>query len=187
MLGGVGVDHPHAGVDVVDEHGRGLHAGQRLGDPPPVHGGLELAGQLGVGGIGQCDAVGDQHAGGHHIVFGLADHVGGDVRRAGGVVGQDRDLGGAGLGVDADLGPADPLGGGDVDVARPGDHVDRRQFRAVGVDAAVGQQRNCLRAADGPHLLDEGDVKDRWVAIACWTEADRDTLARITTRMLPSS
>ena len=97
---------------------------------------------------------GDQHAGRHLVVLGLADQVGGDVHRVGGVVGEDRDLGGPGLGVDADLRPADPLGGGDVDVARPGDHVDRRQLGAVGVGAAVRQQRDGLRAADGPHLVD---------------------------------
>ena len=96
----------------------------------------------------------DQHAGGHLVVFGLADQVGGDVHRVGGVVGQDRDLGGAGLGVDADLRAADPLGGGDVDVARPGDHVDRSQFRSVGVGSAVRQQSDGLSAADGPHLID---------------------------------
>ena len=36
----------------------------------------------------------------------------------------------------------------------PGDHVDRRQFRAVGVGSAVRQQRDGLSAADGPHLVD---------------------------------
>ena len=107
-----------------------------------------------VGGVGQLRAVGDQHAGRHLVVLGLADQVGGDVHRVGGVVGEDRDLGGAGLGVDADLRTADPLGRGDVDVARPGDHVDRRELGAVGVGAAVGQQRDGLRAADRPHLVD---------------------------------
>ena len=114
----------------------------------------DLHGELGVDGVGERDAVGDQHAGGDDVVLGLADQVGRDVHRVGGVVGQDGDLGGAGLGVDADLGPADPLGGGDVDVARAGDHVDRRQLGAVGVGAAVGQQRHRLRAADRPHLVD---------------------------------
>ena len=76
------------------------------------------------------------------------------MHRVGGVVGQDRDLGGSGLGVDSDLRTADALGGGDVDVARPGDHVHRREFGAVGVGAAVGQQRHGLRPADRPHLVD---------------------------------
>ena len=119
-----------------------------------VHGGLELAGQFGIGGGGQRRTVGHQHAGGHLVVLGLADQVGRDVHRVGGVVGQDRDLGGSGLGVDSDLRTADALGGGDVDVARPGDHVHRREFGAVGVGAAVGQQRHGLRPADRPHLVD---------------------------------
>ena len=59
-----------------------------------------------------------------------------------------------------------PLGGGDVDVARAGDHVDRRQLGAVGVDAAVREQRDRLRAADRPHLVDaeqRGSGQDRRV------------------------
>ncbi len=87
-------------------------------------------------------------------MLGLADQVGGDVRRVGGVVGQDGDLGRPGFGVDADPRAADPFGRGDVDVAGPGDHVDRCQLGAVGVDSAVGQQRDRLRAADRPHLVD---------------------------------
>ena len=118
MFGGVGVDGLDAGVDVVDEHDRRLPPGQRRGHPLTVHGGLQLDGEFAVGGVGERGARRDQHAGGHLVVFGLADQVGGDVHRIGGVVGQDRDLGGAGLGVDADLRTADPLGGGDVDVAR---------------------------------------------------------------------
>ena len=68
---------------------------------------------------------------------------------------------GPGLGVDADLRAAQPLGGGDVDVAGPGDHVDRRQLGAVGVGAAVGQQRHRLRAADRPHLVDAEQPRPR--------------------------
>ena len=119
-----------------------------------MHRGLQLGRHFGVGGVGQVRAGGDQHAAGHLVVFGLADQVGGHMRRIGGVVGEDGDLGRPGLGVDADQRAADPLGGGDVDVARPGDHVDRRQLRAIGVGAAVGQQRHRLRAADRPHLVD---------------------------------
>ena len=58
-------------------------------------------------------------------MLGLADQVGGDVHRVGGGVGEDRDLGRAGLGVDADHAAHQPFGGGDVDVARAGDDVDR--------------------------------------------------------------
>ena len=52
--------------------------------------------------VGELDGVGDQDGGGERVVLGLADQVGGDVHRVGGGVGEDRDLGGAGLGVDAD-------------------------------------------------------------------------------------
>ena len=119
-----------------------------------MHRGLQLGGQFGVGGVGQIRARGDQHARSHLVVFGLADQVGGHVRRVGRVVGEDRDLGRTGLGVDADLRAAQPLGGGDVDVAGPGDHVDRRQLGAVHVGAPVGKQRHGLRPAHGPHLVD---------------------------------
>ena len=128
---------------------------QRGGHPLAVHGGLQLAGQFArrwrrparrsavtstLAAISSCSAW---------LIRSAATCTG-----IGGVVGQDRDLGRAGFGVDADLRAADPLGGGDVDVARPGDHVDRRQFGAVGVGAAVGQQRHGLGTADGPHLVD---------------------------------
>ena len=58
--------------------------------------------ELDVDRVGQLDGVGDQHGRGERVVLGLADQVGGHVHRVGGVVGQDRDLGRAGLGVDAD-------------------------------------------------------------------------------------
>jgi hypothetical protein len=62
---------------------------------------LQLGGQFGVGGGGQGLAGGHQHAAGHLVVFGLADQVRGHVRRVGGVVGEDGDLGRPGFGVDA--------------------------------------------------------------------------------------
>ena len=65
------------------------------------------------------------------VVLGLADQVGGDERGVGGVVGEDRDLGGAGLGVDADAALEQPLGRGDVDVARAGDQVTARRTSSV--------------------------------------------------------
>src|ERR1700754_5296814 len=115
MLGGVGVHRFDAGVEVVDENDRRLPPGQCGGDPLTVHGGLQLGRQFLVRGVGELDAGGDQHAGGHLVVFGLADEVGGHVYGLGCVVGQDRDLGGPGFGVDTDLRAADPLGGGDID------------------------------------------------------------------------
>jgi hypothetical protein len=99
-------------------------------------------------------------------VLGLADQVGGDVHRVGARVGEHGDLGGAGLGVDPDQAAEQPLGRGDVDVARPGDDVDRLQHGPVGVDAAVREQRDALRPADRPHLLDaeqRGRREDRRV------------------------
>ncbi len=69
-------------------------------------------------------------------------------------IGQDGDLRRPGFGVDAHPRAAEPLGCGDVDVARPGDHVDRHQLGAVGVHAAVRHQRYRLGSADRPHLVD---------------------------------
>ena len=69
-------------------------------------------------------ARGDEDGGRQRVVLGLADQVGGDVRRVGGVVGEDRDLGRAGLGVDADPSLEEPLGGDHVDVAGTGHQVD---------------------------------------------------------------
>ena len=75
--------------------------------------------------------VGDEHAGRDDVVLGLADEVGGDEGGVGGVVGEDGDLGGTGLGVDADAALEQALGGGDVDVARARDHVDRAATSSV--------------------------------------------------------
>src|SRR5690606_38441770 len=102
VLGGVGVDHLQPGLQVVDQHDRGLTSAERLGDALAVLGGGHLGGQLLLHALGQLLAVGDQDGGGDDVVLGLADQVGGDVDRVGGGVGQDRDLGGAGLAVDAD-------------------------------------------------------------------------------------
>ena len=92
---------------------------------------------------------GDQHRAGQRVVLGLADQVGGDVRRVGGVVGEDGDLGGAGLGVDADQPAQQPLGRRHVDVARAGDHVDR-----LAGAGAVAEDGDRLGAADGVDLGD---------------------------------
>ena len=54
--------------------------------------------------------------------------------RVGGGVGQDRDLGRAGLGVDADDALEQPLGGDDVDVAG-----SEREVAAAGYDEVVEQ------------------------------------------------
>ena len=149
-----------------------MASAQRRRHPFAVLGGLQLGRHFGVGGVGQRQAGSHQHAAGHLVVLGLADQVGGHVRGIGGVVGEDGDLGGTGFGVDADLRAAQPLGGGDVDVAGSGDHVDGRQLGTVRVGAAVGQQRHGLRPAHGPHLVDAqqpGRGQDRRVrqAVKC--------------------
>ncbi len=109
----------------------------------------DLRRQLGLGGGGELLGVGDKDGGGHRVVFGLADQVGGDVHRVGAAVGEDRDLGGTGLGVDADAALEETLGGGDVDVAGPGDEVHGRA-----VLGAVREHRDGLGAAGGVHLVD---------------------------------
>ena len=77
------------------------------------------------------------------------------MHRVGGVVGEHRDLGGAGLGVDTDDALEEALGGRHVDVARAGDEVHRLADElAGGVPRAVGEHRHGLRAADGVDLVD---------------------------------
>ncbi len=125
VLGGVGVDDGEPGLDVVDEDDRGLGAAQRLLDAAGVLGGRDPVAEDRVDGVGELRRVGDQDGGGHRVVLGLADEVGGDVHRVGVASARDGDLGRAGLGVDADGALDVPLGRGDVDVARAGDDVDR--------------------------------------------------------------
>jgi hypothetical protein len=110
VLGRPGVHDLEPVVEVLDQHVRGL-AGQRRLDPLAVPGGRHLLAELHVDGVQQRDARGDQQAGGQRVVLGLGDQVGGDVGRDGGVVGQDPDLGRAGLGVDAAQALHQPLGG----------------------------------------------------------------------------
>ena len=101
---------------------------------------------------------GHQHRGGERVVLGLGDQVGGDVVGVGRAVGEDRDLGRSRLGVDPDDPAHEALGGGDVDVARTGDDVDRLAERlavhVVGAGRTVGEHPDRLRAADGVHLVD---------------------------------
>ena len=112
-------------------------------------GGVHLLLQLGLDVVGQPERVGDEHAGGLRVVLGLADQVGRDVRRVGGVVGEDRDLGRTGLRVDADTSLEQALGRDRVDVAGAGDQVD-----PLALPRAVGEHRDRLRPADGVHLVD---------------------------------
>lgn len=111
-------------------------------------------------------------------MLGLAHEVGRHVVGVGGVVGEDRDLGGAGLGIDADEPLEQSLGGDDPDVARPRDErhrvahdlltVDVAPLRVV-VDEAVREHRDRLGAADGIHLVDAEQGarrEDRRVGVA---------------------
>ena len=98
--------------------------------------------------------------------------VGRDVLGVGGGVGEDRDLGGAGLGVDADDPLEQALGGGDVDVARAGHEAHREALAALPcglVLESVGESRHGLGAAHGPHLVDAeqgAGGEDRRVGVA---------------------
>ena len=86
-------------------------------------------------------------------MLGLADQVGRDILRIGSGVGEDRDLGRASFGVDADDALEQPLGGGNIDIARSGHEADRfADVLAVG--EAVCQCGDRLGAAHGIHLLD---------------------------------
>jgi len=109
VFGGVGVDDLDPGVQVVDQDDRRLRSTQRGRHPAGVHRGLQLGRHFAVDGIGEVQAWGHQHTGGHLVVLGLTDQVRGHVRRAGGVVRQDGDLGGTGFGVDTHLGATQRL------------------------------------------------------------------------------
>lgn len=150
MLGRVGVHHLQALLDPVDQDDAGLAAGQRGRDPVlDVLGGGDLPLQFLLHRLGEVHGVGDQDGGGQRVVLGLADQVGGDVHRVGGGVGEDGDLGGAGLRVDADAALEQALGRGDPDVAGAGDHAHRTALLG-----AVGEHRDGLGAARGVHLVD---------------------------------
>jgi hypothetical protein len=149
VLGGVGVDHVEALVEVVDEHDAGLLATERGG----IRSGAwsrHLLVQLGVDRVGERLARGDQHRRGERVVLGLADQVGGDVR--GSAVSSAR--------IAISVGPASEsmptwplssrLAATDVDVAGTGDQVDPR----LALAGAVGEHRDRLGAADGVDLVD---------------------------------
>ena len=155
VLGAIGVHDGEALVEVRDHHDTALLPAQRLVDALAVQSRRDLCGELGLDRRGELRGVGDQHARGQGIVLGLGDQVRGDVGGMGGAVGEDRDLGGPGLRVDAHRAAHQALGGGHVDVARPGDQVHALQARTVAeVVGAVGQQRDRLGTTGGEHLGD---------------------------------
>ncbi len=149
VLGRVGVDDGQALLQVVDQDEAGLPAAEGLGHPLRVLGPGDLGLQLGLDRVGELHRGGDQHRARGRAVLGLADQVGGDLRRVGGVVGEDGDLGRSGLGVDADPAREVALGGGHVDVAGAGDHVHR-----LALLGAEREHRDRLGAADRVHLGD---------------------------------
>ncbi len=83
-------------------------------------------------------------------MLGLRDEISRDVLRIRRVVGDDRDLGRAGLGIDGDEAADCPFGCDDVDVARAADEVHRL---AQAVDA-VGEHADGLRTTRGIDLVD---------------------------------
>ncbi len=89
-------------------------------------------------------------------MLGLREQVHRDPVGVGLAVADDQDLRRAGDHVDADGAEHQPLGGGDVDVARADDLVDRGH--GLG---AVGERRDRLRAADREHAVHAGDVGRR--------------------------
>ena len=153
VLGAIGVRRADTRGDVVHQHHAGLLPAQGLGDALGVFGDVIALVHLGHHLVGQLLAVRDQHGGRHRVVLRLTNQVVGDFHRIGTLVGQHSDLGRARLGVDAHHRAAQPLGGGDEDVARAGHHIHRLQLLAAFCRGAVREQRHCLRPADGPDLL----------------------------------
>jgi hypothetical protein len=111
VLGRPGVRHGQRRVEAVHQHAGGL-PGQRGLDPLPVPRAGHPGGQRPGHPAGQPVVGGDQQAGGQRVVLGLGDQVRGDHAGVRGVVGDDRDLGRAGLGVGADRAHQQPLGRG---------------------------------------------------------------------------
>ena len=77
-------------------------------------------------------------------MLGLTQNVSGDQARVGGTVGHHEDLGRAGEQVDPHTPEELALGLGDVGVAGPDEHVDRRQV----VDKPEGQRRHRRQRLD---------------------------------------
>jgi hypothetical protein len=141
-----------------DQDDRGLRAAEGLQDPRGVLGRTREVAEPGLDRPRQLDRRRHQDRGRERVVLGLADEVERHVSRVRGVVGEDRDLRGAGLGVDAH-GPADePLRGRDEDVPRAGDDVDglAQRLAVLGLTAGrpVGEHPDGLATAGGVDLVD---------------------------------
>ena len=131
----------------------GVHAGAGNGGAGQLR---DLYFQLGLYGLGQVPAVGDQHRRGQLIVLGLAQQVGGDPGGAAGAVGQNQDFRRAGDHIDADFTKHLALGGGHVNVAGADDLI--HSGHALG---AVGQGGHGLGTAGLKDAVDAGNHRRR--------------------------
>ena len=94
MLRPVGIGHPDGFLEGVHQHDARLLAAQGFVNAGGVAGHTKARLDLLIHGLREGLGVRDEHAGGEHIVFCLANEVIGHPHWVGGVVGDDRDLGG---------------------------------------------------------------------------------------------
>ncbi len=161
MLGRVRVGGVDGLRDVVGEDDAGLSAAQRGLDTLGVLGARHAVLEVLLNLFGDVFAVGDQHGTRKLVMLGLTDQIGREPARVGALVGDDGDFGRARDRVDAHDAGDHALRGGDEDVARSGDLVDRiAQDLAVlrlGTLGAIGEHGDGLGAADRVHLVHAED------------------------------
>ena len=161
VLGGVCVGRVDGLFDAIREDDAGLAATQRRVDALGMLGTRHAVSKAFLNLVGKLLTVGDEHGTGKLIMLGLTDQIGGEPTRVGALVCDDGDFGRAGDRVDADDAGHHALGGGDEDVARTGDLVDRvAQDLAVlrlGSLGAVSEHGDGLRASDRVHLVHAED------------------------------
>ena len=140
-------------VEIVNQDDAALpFQGMADGIGAGVAGDLDV--QLGLDGGNQGVGVGDQDGGGHGVVLGLGDEVGGAEDRVGRLVGQHDGFGGAKHAVDVHLALHHALGIGDENVAGAANLVNL----ADGF-GSVGQRADGRHAANliyGVHAGDAG-------------------------------
>ncbi len=126
--------------------------------PPVAQGGFDLGAtrrvaeqvvERGVDRVGDVGAPRDQHRRPAGTVLGLRKEIGRRKRSGGTAVGDDDHLRRPRERLDADDARDLALGGGDVRIARPRDHVDRGD--GLG---AVRHRRDRLRTTDSEHRVD---------------------------------
>ena len=103
--------------------------------------------------FGEIDARGNEDGQCLGIVLCLGDQVAGDLVRVAALAGDD-DLRGAGEHVDGTIEGHEPLGGGDVEIARPDDLVYTRKRRG-----SVSQCGYSVRATEAIELGDTEEVR----------------------------